>query len=246
MASFPILTRDPELHDKLDAHEPAVLAYRRGPLVEPASDPFRAPRSIADVGGLDKIPLPAVVLELPDLKSTSYLRRGGQIPFASHAYWVALVFGALFALWLLLSGPKHVERPTEEAPTWTGQAAPPADRAISTWGANTGETSAPAPKWRASDIDATEQESTPTNPYDAPPHNPTLPGDAPHDALEPAAPALPGVGTAPQIGESAVAPAQQSEAIRTARGGETRWDGTSNRIQPSEAAPLGITISVPQ
>lgn len=225
MASFPILTRDTERHDKLEAHEPAVLAYRRGPSLEPAGDPFRAPRSIADVGGLDKIPLPAVVLQLPDLKSTSYLRRGGRIPFASHAYWVALVVGALFALWLVLSGPKPVEPPTEEAPAWTGQAAPSADRAISTWGANTGEPSAPAPKWRASDTDT---------------------GATAHESLETAAPALPAIETAPPMADGAVMPSQPSEVIHTARGGETHWDGTSNRIQPSEAAPLGITTPVPQ
>jgi hypothetical protein len=225
MASFPILTRETALHEKQDAHEPAVLAYRRDPMRESANEPYRAPKSITEMGGLDEIPLPAVVLQLPDLKATSYLRRGGRIPFASHAYWAALVLGALLALWLALSGRKPAERPTEEAPTWTGQATPPADRAISTWGDNTGERSAPPLKWRASDTDtgANTQESPETS-----------------------APALPAIDTAPPIADGAVAPSQQSEAIRTARGGETRWDGTSNRIQPSQAAPLGITTPVPQ
>jgi hypothetical protein len=221
MASFPILKRETEPSNKLDAHEPAVLAYRRDPLREP----YRAPKSVAEVGGLDEIQLPAVVLQLPDLKSASLLRRGGRIPFASHAYWVALVLGALLALWLALSGRKPVERPTEEAPTWTGQQTPTADRPISTWGDNTGAPSAPASKWRASDTDtgATASESPASS-----------------------APALPAIETAPPMADGAVAPSQQSEAIRTARGGETRWDGSSNRIQPSEAAPLGITTPVPQ
>lgn len=236
MASFPILTRETELRDKLDAHEPAVLAYRRGPLLEAANEPYRTPRSVAEVGGLDEIQLPAVVLQLPDLKSASYLRRGGRIPLASHAYWVALVLGALFALWLALSGRKPAERPTEEAPTWTGQATPTADRAISTWGDNAGTPSAPAPKWRASDTDtgATAHESTTASPYDAPTQSvparsPAASSESAPGAVEASAPVLPG-----------------AQPIRTARGGETRWDGTSSRIQPSEAAPLGITTPVPQ
>lgn len=246
MASFPILTRDTELHDKSDAR-PAVLAYRRDALLNPTSEPYRAPRSVADVGGLDEIQLPAVVLQLPDLKSSSYLRRGGRIPFATHAYWAALILGALFALWLVFSGNKSAEFPAEEAPAWTGQAAPPADRAISSWGTNTGEPAA-APQWRASDTEAgaATHESTPTNPYDAPIYNPAEPGETAHGAAETSAPALPEIGTAPPMADGALAPAQQSEAIRTARGGETRWDGSSNRIQPSEAAPLGITTPVPQ
>ncbi len=129
-----ILTRESDPRGKLDVHEPAVLAYRRGPLVEP----YRSPRSIAEVGGLDDVPLPAVVLQLPDLKTTSYLRRGWHIPLAAHAYWAALVLGALFALWLVLSARKSVEPPAEEAPTWAGQAGTPSDRAISTWGAQHG------------------------------------------------------------------------------------------------------------
>jgi len=238
MASFPILTRDTEPHGKLHAHEPAVLAYRRGPLLEQASEPYRAPKSLAEVRGLDEVPLPAVVLQLPDLKSTSYLRRGWRIPLATHAYWAALVLGALFALWLVFSGPKPVELPAEEAPAWTGQAAPAVERPAPSWGNNSGESSPKASQWRASDsaASATVRESAPT--YSQPP-------ETTHGPAEPTAPALPEIRTASPA-DGAVVPRQQVEAIRTARGGETRWDGTSNRIQPSEAAPLGITTSVPQ
>jgi hypothetical protein len=240
MASFPILTRDPEPHGNYDPREPAVLAYRRDPLRGSASESYRAAKSIAEVGGLDEIPLPAVVLQLPDLKSSSYLRRGGRVPLATHAYWVALVLGALLAFWLVFSGRKSIEPPADEAPAWTGQAAPAADRVISSWGDNTGEQSAPAPKWRASDT-----EPTPGYQNELPTYTPSPPGETAHGAADPAAPALPYVGT-PPIADGALAPQQQSEAIRTARGGETYWDGSSNRIQPSEAAPLGITTPVPQ
>jgi hypothetical protein len=245
MASFPILTRDTELHDKSDAR-PAVLAYRRDALLNPTSEPYRAPRSVADVGGLDEIPLPAVVLQLPDLKSSSYLRRGGRIPFATHAYWAALILGALFALWLVFSGPKPAELPEEEAPAWTGQVAAPADRAVSGWATTSGEPAA-APQWRASDTDGNGSETSSGDAYNAPTYIPSAPGETAHGAAEPAAPALPEIGTAPPTADGALAPSQQTEAIHTARGGgEARWDGSSNRIQPSEAAPLGITTPVPQ
>jgi hypothetical protein len=234
-----ILTRESDARDKLQAHEPAVLAYRRGPLVESAGEPYRAPRSIAEVGGLDDVPLPAVVLQLPDLKTRSYLRRDWGISLASQAYWVALVSGALLALWLVLSARKPAEQPADEAPAWTGQA--PADRAISTWGANTGDPSAAPPKWRATDAAATS-DAMPAHSHDSP----AMPAESTQEAVDMAAPVLPSPDATPQTGDAAGVPFQSSEAIRTARGGETRWDGNTDPIQPSEAAPLGITVPVPQ
>ena len=234
MASYPILTRETESRDKSDVHEPAVLAYRRGPLLEPASEPYRAPKSIAEVGGLDEIPLPAVVLQLPDLKSTSYLRRGGRIPLASHAYWAALVFGRLFALWLVLSGRKPVERPTEEAPTWTGQASPPADRAISSWVRTANSAAAKAVATIEAGATTSEQRRR---------RQP----DELHEMLRKPPRRLCRRSRRRRRWPMArLRRSNSRNAIRTARGGETHWDGTSNRIQPSEAAPLGITTPVPQ
>lgn len=235
MTSFTILTHgnDPPAEASVGVPAPPPGAKRRPIPLEPA-------RTATDVGGLEDAALPEVVLQLPDLKTSVGWTRGVRLPVATALYWVALILGGLLALWLITSGRKSASQSTSEAPAWNQQSPTQPPNTSGTWGQSPINNAPPMPRWQASGSSVNSNSSQP--PVQAPQggaepvQTPMSPGESP-DAVAPQGPAFAPFDAAQST--------PVSGDIRTARGGETRWDGTSRAVQPGEAAPLGISPSVP-
>jgi hypothetical protein len=219
----------------LAPREESVIGYPRETLADPLLETTRQP---SDVIGLEENFLPKVVLRLPDLKAHTPWRSSALVPFARHLYWVVLALGALFAVWLIASGKKSTGPSRDEAPSWTNhspmQGAAPAS----------GSETTPALQWRASSSQAPSTESSEAT-RATQGEQPIAPVDGPVLENFPA-PANPAARDESQTPSDGAAFGQSQTNMRTARAiDETRWDGSSGGVKPSEARPLGITSVVP-
>lgn len=230
MTAFTILTHgnDPPADASVGIPAPPAGPIRRSIPVEPAP-------GVSEDAGFEEASLPHVVLQLPDLKTSGHWSRSLKFPLATPLYWIVLALGAVLALWLITSGKKPPKQSMSDAPAWSQQNPVHAPSTARTWGGT-----APMPRWQANDQETTWNPSQ--SPSRATQPGPELgqPSVSPSDSPDATAPRDP-----PYVPTDAVQSGEASGDIRTARGGDTRWDGSSNPVQPGEAAPLGITPSVP-
>jgi hypothetical protein len=230
MATFTILTRD----------------GKRGP------SPPIAPRGVTpapsepgvDPGEHLAPPPPKVTLQLFDLAAIAAKgsMRGSRL--ASIAYWLGIVLGAALAVALIWTPNKAPVRLMDDAPNWS-PSTPVKDDNGSGARENFGANPAPAPPQQACGdgaiVPPTETCPAMSGQQPAEPQQPAQALEGPSIDFGARRPqATPSNGAAP-----ANAAAAQPE-VRTASGPGARWDGSSNHVRPSEAAPLGITTPVPQ
>jgi hypothetical protein len=198
--------------------------------------------------GFEEASLPAVVLQLPDLKASGQARSGGRFRYSSHLYWVALVLGALIALWLIMaSGEAPLEPPTGEAPPWANSSTAAAQDTAPHWSDSLDRADAPPATWPASaaPTPANERAAAPALPAAAPQVPSHSPADAPN-WTDPTAPSWPAADNWPRPPAGAVMPAPAVPELRTARSVDTHWDGSPHAIQPGTATPLGIGTPEPK
>jgi hypothetical protein len=239
MAAFTILTHgnDPPVEASvgLPAQTPATApppsAKRRPTTHEPARE--------ASDAAIDEMPLPQVVLQLPDLKASSGWSERFRLPITSALYWVALAVGALLALWLLSGGSKPFKRSADDAPAWKQPAAEPSGGHRAPWRGNSASAPPEMPRWQNSpqETKSSPMDIAPSAAPSAESQPPATPGAAPDATPYPGAPYLPST-------DQSSSSSQALGDVRTARGGQTQWDGTAAPIPPGSAAPLGISSPV--
>jgi hypothetical protein len=221
MAAFSIFTHDNEPAETVlaSAREPAVLSYRRRGSA--AVEPERA--RIRQESLPDRLTLP-VALRLPDVEQTPIV--ASLVPWWQMlpVFWIFITLGALLAV-MLISGGKKPAPVNDEAPAWSGSAVPSPDASL--------------PLSRAPRADHQPAAVPESGSMPSPPPAETAPAVRGIDLHRPAPPEPNGASL---DGSAAQTPAGD---LRTARGGNTFWDGSANGARPSEAAPLGIS-TVPQ
>jgi hypothetical protein len=234
MAAFSILTREGDrAPSSASALRAAAASSVRSPdSLEPEVILKASPRS-ADPLDHGPGPAPQVALQLPDLAAPEAASTGRGFRFGSLIYWASIVLGGLFALALIWTPKTEALRPMDEAPAWSPPSGSPSDP------------SASAPR----DFGAGQ---SPEPPRDT---TSEQPGEPPRQPMIEPARTLDGPlinnGAAIQRGAGRGWPqpavdSSRMPSVRTASGPSSRWDGSSNHVRPSEAAPLGITTSVPQ